>query len=96
MNASLDRDERTLVVENASFRWAYQFVSFGLLVLVGYRSFARGEAAWDLMALVVLGGVVASAYQWSQRVLTVRWLVNGLAGMFVAAVIAALIVLLRS
>jgi hypothetical protein len=96
MNASLDRDERTVVVENASFRWAYQFVSFGLLVLVGYRSFARGEAAWDLMALVVLGGVVASAYQWSQRVLTVRWAVHALAGMFVAAVIAALIVLLRS
>jgi hypothetical protein len=96
MNASLDRDERTLVVENASFRWAYQFVSFGLLVLVGYRSFARGEAAWDLLALVVLGGVVASAYQWSQRVLTVRWLVNGLAVMLVAAVVAALVVWLRS
>lgn len=96
MTVALDRDERTVVVENASFRWAYQFVSFGLLVLVGYRSFVRGESAWDLMALVVLGGVVATAYQWSQQVLTVRWLVNALAGLFIAVVVAALIVWIRS
>jgi hypothetical protein len=96
MTSSLDRDERTLAVENASYRWAYHFVSFALLVVVGYRSFMRGEAAWDLLALVILGGGVASAYQWSHQVLTKRWLVSGLASMLVAAVIAALVVWLRT
>jgi hypothetical protein len=96
MTSSPDRDERTLAVENASYRWAYHFISFGLLALVAYRSFTWGEAAWDLMALVVLGGVVASAYQWSHQVLTRRWLLNGLASMVVAAVIAALLVWLRA
>jgi hypothetical protein len=95
MTSAVDRDERTIAVENASYRWAYLFLSFGLLAAVGYRSFAAGEAAWDLLALVVLGGGVAAAYQWSYAVLTKRWLVNGLAGVAAAAAIAALVAWLR-
>ena len=92
MTAFADRDERTLAVENAGFRWAYQVVSFGLLILVGYRSVARSEAAWDLIGLVVLGGVVAAIYQWSHGALTKRRLMNGLAGVLVAATIASAVV----
>ena len=91
---TVDRDERTLVVENASYRLGYLLMSFGLLVLVAYRSVAKKEAAWDLLALVVLGGGVASAYQLSHHVLTRRWLVKGLANGLVAALIAALLVML--
>jgi hypothetical protein len=91
MTSDVDRDERTLVVENESFRRAYHVMSFGLLAIVAYRSFASGEASWDLLALVVLGGVVAAAYQWSHRVLTRRWLVNGLAALAAAAAIAAIV-----
>jgi hypothetical protein len=54
----VDRDERTIAVENASYRWAYMFMSFGLLLLVGYRSFVHHESSWDLFALVILGGGV--------------------------------------
>jgi hypothetical protein len=96
MKSALDRDERTLTVENASYRWAYHFISFGLLVIVAYRSFTWDEASWDLLALVVLGGVVASAYQLSHRVLTKRWLNTGIAAGLLAAIIAALAVWLRS
>lgn len=96
MNAPVDRDERTVAVENESYRRAYQVLSFGILVVVGYRSLLRGEAAWDLLSLVVLAGAVAAAYQWSGRVLTRRWLVNGLAAMLAAAAIAALVVWLRT
>ena len=63
MNTYAERDQRALAVENASFRWAYHVVSFGLLMLVGYRSLAHDESAWDLMGLVVPGGVVAAGYQ---------------------------------
>jgi hypothetical protein len=92
MKTAVDRDERTLAVENASFRVAYQIMSFGLLVLVAYRSLRFHEAAWDLMALVLVGGVVASAYQGRRDVLTKRWLVNGLASLIAAAVVAAVLV----
>ena len=51
------RDERTTAVENASYRWAYLVLSFGLLLIVAFRSFVYGESAWDLLALVVLGGL---------------------------------------
>jgi hypothetical protein len=96
MTSHVDRDERTLAVEGASYRWAYHFVSFGLLLLCAYRSGVRNEAPWDLLALAVLGGVVASGYQWSHQVLTRRWLVNGLATLLVAALVAAVIVWLRT
>ncbi len=71
---SVDRDERTEAVENASFRWAYLVLSFGLLAAVAFRSFLYRESAWDLMALVVAGGAVATAYQAAHRVLARRWL----------------------
>ena len=55
------RDERTVLVENARFRWAYFVVSCGLLALTTYRSFVWGESPWDLIALVVIGGGWGSA-----------------------------------
>ena len=70
---TVDRDERTVAVENASYRWAYLFLSFGLLVLVGYRSFVHHESPWDLMTLVVLGGMLSAAYQWFHKIRTARW-----------------------
>ena len=91
MNAYVDRDERTLAVENASFRWGYHVISFGLLLLVAYRSVAHDESPWDLLGLVVLGGVVAAGYQWSHKVLTTRRLLKGLAAMLVAALVAAMV-----
>lgn len=64
---SVQRDERTAAVENASYRWGYLVMSFGVLVLVMYRSFARDESNWDLLALVVGGGIVTSVYQGANR-----------------------------
>jgi hypothetical protein len=70
---SVDRDERTLAVENASYRWAYVLVVYGLLLDVAYRGL-HNEAAWDLMALVIGGGVICSVYQARQRTLAKGWL----------------------
>ena len=89
------RDERTLAVENASYRWAYLFLSFGLLAAVAYRSFARGEQSWDLLALVVLGGALCAAYQAFHRLLTTRWAAWIAATMVAAAAVAAVIVVAR-
>lgn len=85
------RDERTDAVENASFRWAYLVLSFGLLASTAWRSFLRGESAWDLLALVVLGGIVAGVYQGHERVLSRRWMMLAVVAMGVAALAASLL-----
>lgn len=91
MEPMVVRDERTQSVENASYRWAYLVLSFGLLLSTMYRSFVLHQQAWDLLALVIVGGVVATTHQGLQRVLTRRWLLLGVAGALAAAVLAFLL-----
>ncbi len=69
----VERDERTEVVENASYVLGYKVMAYALLVDVMWRSFQFREAAWDLMALVILSGLVVTFVQWRQRILTSRW-----------------------
>lgn len=83
------RDERTIAVEHAGFRLAYLLLSYGLLAAVAYRGFVRHEQAWDLLALVVAGGVVSAGYQAANRTLNRRWAMITAATFVVAAVIAA-------
>jgi hypothetical protein len=91
----ITRDERTVATENASYRWAYLILSFGLLVSTAYRAFALHESTWDLLALVILGGAVATFYQGKGRVLSRRWaVVSGVAALL-ALIFAAALVLLR-
>ena len=85
----VDRGERTVAVEHASYRWAYLLLSYALLVDVAIRSFLYKESCWDLLGLVVAGGVVTAAYQASHRVLTRRWAWTVLLVIGVAAVVAA-------
>ncbi len=84
------RDERTITVENSSYRWGYLLLSFGLLVVVAWRSFIWGQSSWDLLALVVLSGVVTTLYQWTHKVLSRHWvMVTIVAGLLAAAVAVA-------
>ncbi len=85
------RDERTLAVENASFRWAYLFMTYGLLAVVAFRAFALKQASWDLLALVIGSGVLTTGYQGLHRVLTRRSAFTVLVATLVAAVVAALV-----
>lgn len=92
---SVERDERTVAVENASYRWAYLFLSFGLLVLAAVRSLMNRESPWDMLLLVILGGGVGTAYQSWHRVLSRHWVVSALLAAVAAAVLAAAVVWLR-
>ena len=87
-NQSITRDERTVVVENVSYRFAYLVMSFGVLVDVAYRSFKLQQSCWDLLALVLLGGVMSTLYQKTQKVLSRRWMMVTLATVLIAGVIA--------
>jgi hypothetical protein len=90
----IERDERTVTVENASYRWAFIVLSFGVLVDVMYRSYALHESCWDLFALVVLSGAVGTAYQGANRVLGRRWAVSAALTVALAAVAGAVVVAL--
>ena len=89
------RDERTVSVENTSYRWAYLLLSYGLLVSTGYRAFVTHESSWDLLALVIAAGAMASLYQGGQRVLSRRWGLVTAGSVALALVLAATIVVLR-
>ena len=49
---------------------------YALLVDVMYRSLARNEAAWDLMALVIGGGLFCGVYQARQKILGHGWVMK--------------------
>jgi hypothetical protein len=94
MNRWIIRDERETAVDAAADRLSYLVLSFGLLVIVAVRSFVDREASWDLLGLVVLGGLVGAAVRAQRRVVTQRWLVVLLATVAVAALVAVVTVLL--
>jgi hypothetical protein len=89
------RDERTTSVENASYRWAYLLQAYGLLVVVAYRGFVLQESSWDLLTLVLLGGVVTIWYQGRHRVLTGRWAMVAALAMLLAGGLALALMFLR-
>jgi hypothetical protein len=92
----IERDERTTVIENASYRLAYLFLSFGVLLAVMYRAFALQDAhSWDLLGLVIASGAVTTGYQGAHKVLSRRWLVTVLTTMMMAALIGAAILYLK-
>jgi hypothetical protein len=89
---SVQHDVRPGAVEQVGYRRAYVFVSFGLLLSVAYRSFVLGESAWDLIALVVLGGIVIAVDQGRQHMLSGRWALLSVLTMVAALLFAAALV----
>lgn len=65
----VQRDERTVAVVDASYRWGYPFILFALLIDVMYRGAVRHEAAWDLLALVIVSSGICTVYQARQKIL---------------------------
>jgi hypothetical protein len=71
---NIERDERAVAVQRASFTLGYQLLTFALLIDIMYRSFVRGEAPWDLFAIIFLGGAVTTIYQARYRIFTRSWI----------------------
>ena len=90
MNRLVVRDERETHVDQAADRLSYLVLSFGLLAIVAYRSFAAGEASWDLLGLVVLGGFVGTAYRIQKRAVSQQWGLLVVLTVAVALVLAAI------
>jgi hypothetical protein len=91
MTRLVARDERERTVDHAADRLAYLVLSFGLLAIVAYRSFAEGAASWDLLGLVVLGGLVGTLYRLAKRAVSREWALVAVGTAAVALVVAAIV-----
>jgi hypothetical protein len=94
MSTMIARHDRASRIELAADRFAYLVVSYGLLLCVAYRSFVRDEASWDLIGLVVLGGICGLAYRARRGVASGRSTAVLLGTAGIAAVIAGSLVLM--
>ena len=93
--SSVVRDERTVVVEDASYRFAYHFITFALLLDVMYRGLIRQDACWDLLGIVVFSGAVSTFHQWRQKILSRHIFAVAAITFVVAGVVAAVIAATR-
>ncbi len=57
---TVNRDERTVAVENAGYKWAYHFLAYGLLLDWFYRVYVLHEKAGDLIALMLVSITIVS------------------------------------
>lgn len=88
------RDERTTAVEHAGYRWGYLLLAYGVLLSSAYRGFVGGESSWELLALVIVSGVITTAYQGRRKVLSWQWLILALLTTIIAGGIAVGLALL--
>jgi hypothetical protein len=91
MDRLVPRDEREASIDHAADRLSYLVLSFGLLAIVAYRSLVDRQASWDLLGLVLLGGLVGTAYRVRRRVVSRRWQLVALGTVAVAFAVAAII-----
>lgn len=93
MTSLVSRDEREARIDLSADRIAYLVVSYGLLLSVAYRSFVNREAAWDLIGLVVLSGIVGLAYRVREGAVSARWTLMLVAPIAIAFVVACVLIL---
>lgn len=92
-NNKNERDERAEAVEKSSYSLGYKVITFAILLDVIYRSIVLKMAAWDLLGIVILGGLVATVYQTRYKIATRSGVKAILLSILAAVVIAVIIVL---
>lgn len=90
-NKMITKDERTTFIENISYKFGYNFIAFTLLLDVVYRGLRFNEAPWDLLAIVIISGLVMTVYQYRKKILGKTWL-KTVAITFVVTFIIAFII----
>jgi hypothetical protein len=93
-NKMVEKDERTILIENASYSYGYKFITFAILLDVMYRSFRFNEAPLDLLAIVIASGFAMTIYQYKQKILGKSWIKITALTLGVAIVAAAVVALM--
>lgn len=91
----VEKDERTTFIENISYKFGYIFITFALLLDTAYRSFKFNEAPWDMLAIIIISGVIMSIYQYKQKILGKTWLKIFIFTIIIAFIIAIIMVFVR-
>lgn len=89
-----DKDERAVEVEKSSYSLAYRVITFAILIDVVYRSIVLKQAAWDLLGIVILAGLVATLYQTRYKIATRSWVKAISLAVLAGVVVSIAIVLL--
>ena len=89
MTSLTQRDEREQSIDLAADHLAFLVICYGALGLAAYKSLALGQGAWDLLALVIAGGLTGFVVRIAQGAAGPRWTVSVAVVMVLAAVIAA-------
>jgi hypothetical protein len=95
-NKEVQKDERTTIVETASYALAYKFIGFALLFDVAYRAYAKGESSWDLLAIIIISGLLTTAYQLRNKILNKGWVNTFILTIALAGLVAFFSVLIRT
>lgn len=69
----VERDERTVAVENAGFKWAYHFLVWAILLDAMYRGKVWHETVGDLFALVGISVAFCTVYLIRHKAAVVEW-----------------------
>ena len=67
---SVESDERTVAVENASYRLGWFLLYLGVLLDGCYRVYVRQETPIDLLVLAIGSGVFCTLYQARKKAVT--------------------------
>jgi len=94
MSRNIEKDERTTFIENKSYKYGYNILSFGLLFDIIYRSIRFNEAPWDLFGLLFLSGIIMTVYQYQQKIFSKNWARNCLFLMIATAILGAVFALM--
>jgi hypothetical protein len=91
----LTRDERERRIDDAADRLAYLVMSYGLLAIVAYRGLVERAASWDLLGLVILGGIVGAMVRLGRGAVGRQWVAVSVTTVLIAVVLAAVLAALR-
>lgn len=90
---SLARDEREREIDLRADRAAYVVVTYGLAAAAVIRAVFHDEAAWDLLGLMVLSGVVELGYTAWKKAVSPQLLALSISVAVVSAVVAGVLAL---
>ena len=98
MNAisPVTRDERTIAIENSSYKYAYFFLIAALFLDGVYRGILQDSHMWDFFLMFVAGGAVARGYQIHQKAVPDGWVRRGIGILVMGAAMGAFIAIIRA
>lgn len=94
MSALVDEDERSVAIENESYRWGFAIMTLGLLFDLSVRDWLwPNPSYWDLLALLMVTNIFCIVYQAHHRILREHWVRPVGIGMIRVVLVAVLMVL---